>query len=72
LVPLLPFLLNFENAILYAIIYMAAYLLLIGIVRAYLVGKNVIYGAMEILFVGILASSASYFVGNLIENVLSK
>ena len=70
LIPLIPFLFNFSNAILYSIIFMSIYLLFVGVIRAILVGKNIFYGAIEVFAVGALASLAAYWVGKLIENML--
>ena len=44
-------------------------MILLGIIKSLVIGSNKLKGALETLFVGIIAAGASYLVGWLLEGI---
>lgn len=70
-IPLTPYLFGFKNPLIYSSLFMALFLVVVGVVRSTFTHKNIIKGALEMLFLGgscaIIAFSAGKFVRGIVE-----
>lgn len=71
LIPLAPFVLRLDNALYVSIVMVFSSLFAIGAWRSRYSNKNFIYSGVEMLIVGGFAALVAYYVGHLIEVVVS-
>lgn len=65
-IPLVPYLFGFKNPLIYSSLFMAIFLIIVGVARSTFTHKNILRGALEMLFLGgscaIIAFSAGKFI----------
>ena len=65
-IPLAPYLFGYKNPLIYSSLFMAIFLLVVGVARSTFTHKNILRGALEMLFLGgscaIIAFSTGKFI----------
>lgn len=70
LVSLIPYLFKFENPLTYSSVFMALFLLVVGMIRSRFTHKNIIRGAFEMLFLGGSCAVIAFSIGKLIRGFM--
>jgi VIT1/CCC1 family predicted Fe2+/Mn2+ transporter len=68
LVPLVPFIFNFQNAFTSSMVFVVLAMFLVGFIRSVYTKKGVLKCVAEMLFVGGLAALAAFAIGFFVEN----
>ena len=68
--PLIPYVFNLSGSFRISIFVVGFSLLVVGIIRGKITGKNPVFAGLEVLFVGGIAAIVAYGVGFLIDKYL--
>ena len=69
-IPLIPFIFSSRNTFTYSIILTASALAVVGAIKGGVVGKRVIWSAVQTLMIGGIAAGLAFLVGYLIKGIL--
>lgn len=69
-IPLLSYVFRFQNQVIISIIFVCISLILVGIFRGIVTGKNIVKTAIENLLIGGLATGSAFLVGKLVDHFL--
>lgn len=71
LIPLISYVLNFNNKFLVSVIAVLLSLIVVGVFRGLITGKNVFRTVLENILIGGSATFISFYVGKIIDNLIS-
>lgn len=70
LIPLIPFIFNFNNVVFLSIVFVGITMFLTGIIRGFYTDKHWLRSGVEVLFIGGFAAFIAYLVGLLVDMYL--
>ncbi|MEK7470484.1 MAG: VIT1/CCC1 transporter family protein [Patescibacteria group bacterium] len=71
-IPLTPYLFGFNYALTYSSIFMALFLVIVGMIRSSFTHKNAVRGAFEMLFLGGSCAIIAFIVGKLVRGIVGQ